>query len=484
MLSINFKNKILAGVMAIVALASCTKVDRMIMNKGETPLAISASKQDIILEEKNYNADAVIFNWTTGSNKGSDQSISYTFVIDAESGGVSNPLIRNVGKASTSTKFTVSELNDLLTGRWSIEPGNQAEIRAKVLIALGTSPEFVDSTDWQIINITSYKPVTTTLYLIGGAAPNGWSADNADPMDADPNVPGKFYWRGMLSAGELKFITTLGNFMPSYNKGSSDFSLVYRSEDAQPDEKFIIEEGGLYEITIDLLNLTISISKSSEPAYSRLYMLGDAIPTGWNIDNPAEMRVDESNKFIFTYNEILTAGEFKIPVSTGDFGTDYYMPLVNYQDLSETGVQLVLGGNPDNKWKITEPGAYKIKLNIQTPSIHIQKFEPFDKIYMVGDASPVGWNIDNPYEMTRNPANIYEFSYEGPMNVGEFKFPVEKGDWGGDFFMPVINYQDLNKTEMKFVPGGSPDNKWKINEAGNYKIVINQLYETISITKL
>lgn len=482
MSSIKHIKKIFSCIITLFVLAACTKVDRMVMNKWETPLAISASSSNLVLEEKNYNADAVVFNWTTGSNRGTDQSISYTFVIDAS--GSSNPIIRPLGKAVTSVNYTVQELNNLLTSQWNVSAGNVAELKVKVLTSLGTSTEYSDSTEWHTVNVQSYVPVTQTLYLIGDAAPNGWSADNASPMDADPNMPGKFMWRGVLSAGELKFLTSLGNFMPSYNKGNSEFSLIYRNADNLPDDKFLIDEGGLYEIEINLLTLTISISRSSDPAYSRLYMLGDAIPTGWNIDNPAEMRVDESNKFVFTYNEILAAGEFKIPVSTGDFGTDYFMPLVNYQDLSETGVQLVPGGNPDNKWKITEPGAYKIKLNIQVPSISIQKFTPYDKIYMVGDASPVGWNIDAPFELTRNTADIYEFSYEGPMNAGEFKFPVEKGDWGGDFFMPVINYQDLNKTEMKFVPGGSPDNKWKINEAGNYKIVINQLYETISITKL
>jgi starch-binding outer membrane protein SusE/F len=37
---------------------------------------------------------------------------------------------------------------------------------------------------------------------------------------------------------------------------------------------------------------------------------------------------------------------------------------------------------------------------------------------------------------------------------------------------------------MKFVAAGNPDNKWKISVAGNYKITINQLYETISIVKM
>jgi hypothetical protein len=42
----------------------------------------------------------------------------------------------------------------------------------------------------------------------------------------------------------------------------------------------------------------------------------------------------------------------------------------------------------------------------------------------------------------------------------------------------------MGSTQMKFIAGGNPDNKWKIMQAGDYKITINQLYETISIEKL
>lgn len=467
-----------------ISLVGCSKVDRMITNKGETPLAISSNKTEIELLEKNYSVDGVQFLWTTGTNGGTNQSIAYTIVVDIDDASNSNPIVEELGNSKYDFKYTVQELNDLLVDRWNVTPGETVTLKAKVYTSLGTNDFYSDSTDWHAVSIKTFVPVTKTLYLIGGAAPAGWSADNADPMTLSPIAPGRFTWKGILNAGELKFITTLGNFVPSYNKGNTNTSLVYRPTFDDPDLIFQIEEGGLYEVTVDLLNLTINIMASSEPAYSRLWMLGDAIPTGWNIDNPAEMRVDPSNKFIFTYNEILSVGEFKIPVATGDFGTDYYMPLVNNQSLSETGVQLVPGGNPDYKWKIEEAGPYKIKLNIQTPSITIEKFEPFEKIYMVGDASPAGWNIDNPHELTVNPSNPFEFTYEGPLSVGEFKFPVETGNWGGDFFMPMENYQDLNITDMKFVPGGQPDNKWKITEAGNYKIVINQFYETIVITKL
>lgn len=467
-----------------IAFAGCSKVDRMITNKGEAPLAISSNKATIELLEKNYNADGLIYNWTTGTNGGTNQSVSYTLVIDIADENNSDPIIESLGTVKYEYKFSVQDLNELLLNRWKVPAGETATLKARVYTSLGTNEFYNDSTDWYTVNIQTYVPVTKTLYVIGSAAPAGWSADNAAEMNLSPVTPGKFTWRGILNEGDIKFITTLGQFVPSYNKGNTDFSLVLRPTFDDPDELFHISEGGLYEITVDLLNLTISIVASADPAYSRLWIIGDAVPTGWNIDNPAELRVDKSNKFIFTYNEILSVGEFKIPVSTGNFGTDYYMPLVNHPDITETGAQLVPGGNPDYKWYISEAGPYKIKLNIQEPSISIQKFVPYTKIYMVGDATPVGWNIDHPYELSVNPSNPYEFIYEGNLNVGEFKFPVETGDWGGDFFMPMENYQDLDKTEMKFVPGGQPDFKWKINQAGNYKIVINQLYETITITKL
>ena len=77
-------------------------------------------------------------------------------------------------------------------------------------------------------SVTAYKPLTSTLYLIGSATPGGWSADDATEMTRKDN--GIFTWTGRLVAGEFKFITTLGSFLPSYNKGT-DGLLVLRSSD-------------------------------------------------------------------------------------------------------------------------------------------------------------------------------------------------------------------------------------------------------------
>lgn len=53
-----------------------------------------------------------------------------------------------------------------------------------------------------------------------------------------------------------------------------------------------------------------------------------------------------------------------------------------------------------------------------------------DHLYMVGDATPTGWSIDNPTELTKSETDKYIFTYHGKLGTGELKFPLSKGDWG------------------------------------------------------
>ena len=474
-------NQLLCCIISIALFIGCKKQDFAELNKGNNPLSISVSKSTIILNQREDANDALTFNWTTGTNNGTGASISYQLKIDKQGNNFNTALTEDLGNA-LSKKYSVGDLNNLVLTRWNATPGTEINLEARIIARVANDAAPMDSSAIISVNITPYSPVSNTLYIIGDASPNGWNAGAATPLNS--LGAGKFSWEGNLNSGELKFITSLGSFLPSYNKGLNNTTLVYRSADSDPDDKFNISTPGLYNISIDLLDMTINIEAATTPQFTRLWMLGDATPTGWNIDAPTEMRVDSSNLFVFTYNGLLTAGEFKIPTTTGNFSTAYYMPLINQQPITETGVQLVPIGGPDNKWKINTPGAYKIKLNTQTLTMEIKPFTPFPAIWMVGDATPVGWNIDSPHPMTPDPSDPNVFTYTGPMAVGEFKLPVETGNWGGDFFMPVLNASGPGSTQMKFVPGGNPDNKWKISVAGEYKITINQLYETISIQKL
>ncbi|HEY8661436.1 MAG TPA: SusF/SusE family outer membrane protein [Hanamia sp.] len=464
--------------------SSCKKPDYIQSNKGNAAVTLSAAKTSLVLKQKEDANDAVDFTWTTGSNRGTNASISYTLKIDKQGNNFSNPVTEELGLATLEKKYTVKDLNNLLLTHWNFPPDTEATLEAKIIANVSDNAAPPDSSSVMVIKVTPYLPVSSTLYLIGDATPNGWDNNLAVPLTASPTESGTFTWDGHLNTGNLKFITTLGQFLPSYNKGADNSHLVYRNENSQPDDQFVISTSGNYTITLNLIDLTVSITTSTVPPYQRLWMLGDAIPSGWNINSPDEMRVDSSNLFVFKYNEVLAVGEFKIPTATGNFTTDYYMPLTNHPALTSTDVQLVHNGSPDLKWQITNPGPYKITLDLQNATINIKPFTPYTQIWMVGDATPVGWNINSSQALTPDPSNPYIFTYTGPMLAGEFKFPLATGNWGCDYFMPEINHQDLGSQRVKFVPGGSPDNKWQITVPGNYKITLNQLKETIDIVKM
>lgn len=466
---------------SVVLSTGCKKEDYAELNKGNNPLALVTDKAAITLHQREDASDAVLLTWTTGTNGGTDASIFYQLKIDRQGNNFNSAIAEDLGN-NLSKKFTVQELNNLLLTHWNLSPGTEAVLEARIIAQVANDAAPMDSSAVASFRVTPYDPVSANLYIIGDAAPNGWNAGAATAMTS--LGAGRFSWEGTLSSGEFKLITVLGQFLPSYNKGAANDALVYRSADNEPDDKFNISTPGLYTIAIDLLDLKISVEAATTPPYTRLWLLGDAVPTGWNIDAPTEMRVDSSNLFVFGYNGILTAGEFKIPTTTGNFNTDYYMPLVNHQPITDKGVKLVPVGGPDDKWKITTAGAYKIRLDLQNMKIDIKPFTPYTQVWMVGDASPAGWNIDNPAPLTADPSDPNVFSFTGAMTPGEFKLPLATGNWGCDYFMPVLNGSGPASTQMKFVAGGNPDNKWKIAVAGTYKITINQLYETISIVKL
>ncbi len=223
------------------------------------------------------------------------------------------------------------------------------------------------------------------------------------------------------------------------------------------------------------------------PPVTALYITGDATSKGWDYNDPAPMKRNPKNPNQFIYNEVLKAGEFEIPVFKGKPDGDFYRPYINHPAISDGKTEYAPGGvTPPNtnRWQITNPGAYKITLDVNEPAyITIKPFTPYALLWIVGDATPAGWNINSPTPMVQTPGNPYEFTYTGQLNIGEFKIPVALGNWSGDFYMPPTNHPDINSTEVTFIPGGNPDNKWQITTAGTYKVTLNQLTETITIVK-
>ena len=148
-------------------------------------------------------------------------------------------------------------------------------------------------------------------------------------------------------------------------------------------------------------------------------------------------------------------------------------------------------GKPYKVWFYTGKGKEKMLM---------RPFTPYEGLYLVGEATPNGWSLDNATPMTKSADSPYIFTWSGTLKAGEMKISCDKqSDWNGDWFMAdKSNKAPTGEVETALFVAksdaelssmypdadlGSLDNKWNIQEAGSYRITIDQLKETISIVK-
>ena len=308
-----YTGTMLISILAVFLFSACQEeLPDNIVKSG--PLALSVSKTSLVLKQKDINNGAVDLTWTTGTNHGTGSSISYNLQVDKKGNNFSKPISLNMGKGIYINSFNVGALNDSLLTKWGVIPGSVTDLEARVIATVYSDPVVNDISNIVTISVTSYKPVSKTLYLFGSASPKGTDVNNALALTPQ-NDPTVFVYTGSLNTGSLKFITTLGQILPSYNKGNSDSQLILRTDAGQADNLFNITEAAVYKVTVSLLDLTVSINKADLPPYSTIYMVGDASPNGWDISHSTPLVQNTTNPFIFTYTGVMKAGYFKFPVN-------------------------------------------------------------------------------------------------------------------------------------------------------------------------
>lgn len=485
-------------VLGCALLGACADDDYTELNKGETELALTADANDITLDEAAHAENALTLTWTSGTNHGTGNRITYKLELAEVGTGFANPyLVAEDMTQQYTWSSTVEALNTLLRNNFGVKADNRYAVEARVTATVAGIDDVQTATT--TFNVASYEPVTTTLYVTGTATLGGTDLSLAEEMTRTDN--GQFTYTGYMKAGTYKFITTLGQELPSYNRGD-DGSLVLRTAADQPDNLFEITEDHDYTITLNLLDGTITTVQSDgvKPPYDAIWFID-----GMDGYSFKPMTQDVLDPFLFRYGaEFNNEGDFKFATASGSWENNYKatQPDAPYTDSS---VEFVKGFDPDNKWRLQsgELGkAYKICLDIRSGKerMLMAPFTPYENIWLVGDAAPGGWSLDDAVPMTKDASNPYVMTWTGTLNTGELKFTCDRiSDWNGAWFMSATNgaaptgqeekalfidkHSDDLKAQYLTVDIMNIDNKWKIEEAGTYKITLNQLTETITIAK-
>lgn len=478
--------------------SACTDQDYEQDNLGMDQLTLTLDQSADTLQELQHASNALTLNWTTGNNGGSGNKIYYTLQLAKAGTNFADPYIA-VSEEGQVYTWSINEenLNEIVLDKFGGKAGVRCNIDARVITTV--SGQDSHQTDSLTFSVIPYQAVTTTLYLIGDATPNGMDVSKATAMER--TEAGVFSWEGNLSKGSLKFITTLGQTLPSYNKGTKGLATLRTGND-QPDNQWTITDAHYYKVTANLLTGEVTFEKedSNKPLYDQLYLVGNM--TGWSFES---MSQDPLDPFLFRIGRVFaTGGEFKFGTANNSW-ENMYKATQDNAPYTDTSMEFVKGYDPDHKWylKDDETGkAYKICVDIRKGKerMMMKSFTPYSSIWMVGDATSAGWSIDNAVALNATD-DPYVFTWTGPLNAGELKFTCDKqSDWNGAWFLCASGNDKaptgqtekmlfIDKSDASFkdqyldINVGDVDYKWKISDSGTYTITLNQLTETISIVK-
>ncbi|SCY92837.1 SusE outer membrane protein [Flavobacterium caeni] len=466
----------------LLVLFSCTNDDELNDNIGQAgPLKLSVSTTELVLDPSMY-LNNFTFTWTTGTNQNTGSSISYKLEIDKTENNFSNPIEYDFGTNKYAFDLNVATLNQILLTTFNAQAGTPIALQARITATFADQSVPVQTSTVDL-TFTPYQPLTTTLFIVGSATPNGWDIGNSAQLTVSSTNPAEFVYNGQLSNGTFKFaVNQDGCFCQDfYTKDPTDSNkMVYNQNGSGDDLQWNITDAGNYTITVNVLDLTINIQSVGTPPFTQLWMVGDATPSGWNIDTPQPFTVT-ADPYIFTYEATLTPGNFKILAgATGNWCGQWYRPLVDNQVLTETTVAQNSGCDVDNKWQVTSAtaGRYKITLNTLTNVINITPVE----VYLIGDATPNGWNMGSFTPMSKS-GGVY--TWTGNLNAGEFKFTKFNTNWcDGTEIVAASPSQSISNTAFGFNENCSGnDYKWVVTaaQAGTHTITLNLNTNSLTI---
>lgn len=261
-----------------------------------------------------------------------------------------------------------------------------------------------------------------------------------------------------------------------------------------PDNKWRVAEAGKYRLTFDLRNWTISttyLGENDAPEIEpieaeNLYIVGDATPNGWNIDSPTQL--EKKSDYVFTYEGPLTQGDFKACMTTGSWDVQFVRPEADGCKISKSGVEspdFVYTTSPDNKWRVEDAGNYRLTFHLDTWTVETEYLgelevskDPIETetLFMIGDATPGGWSMDDASEFTKDANNKYIFTWTGTLVPGSMKACLERdGTFSCPFLRPSTGGVEISSAGVAapdFVYTTNPDDQWKITEGGTYHITL------------
>lgn len=476
------------------------ETERITLDSPQDTMGLKVSSSDVVLNQDLGNEEAISFTWGSAANRGEGTKLTYYFKMDMADNNFETSIAKvEIPEGVQSISYTHKEMNALLSG-WKVTAGETAMLEAEIIAEVSGGSVYMKPEISKVqFSVTGYYIAARDLFIVGSAV-EGMDATKALKMNEVLSEQ-KYEWGGHLKQGDFKFIKSRTSLTPSYTRGADNNTLVYNeTDDGTTETLFHIDTEGYYFITVDVEKLTIASEFPDGNDYQNIWIIGNATPAGWNV--PSTIELNKKNQVEFEYKGPLYEGELKFMLQNDKgFECDYLMAETNGASIFST--KMIRKNYPetndanDTKWKVnlSETGNYRITLDTYMMEITFEKIEipddlPIKAVWMTGSATATQWDIPFKIAFQYNPDEKKgTFVWEGHLDPGEIKFPLSNTEgFECDYLMPEVNgtlVTEAHKMVRKNYPdSGKNDYKWKVEEAGKYKISLNVIDWTVKFEKL
>ena len=318
------------------------------------------------------------------------------------------------------------------------------------------------------------------LYLIGSATPAGWELDNVIAMENQN--PGVYSWTGELKKNdEFKFLAEK-NWSLSYTSQIAEpgntvltpgtgCQLYEKKENKGNDNKFTVAENGVYTLTADLNNMTVTASL--DVLYPDLYIVGNGCGAGSETSKAIKLERVNQRKYVLT-TELVKDGNFRFLTSGNWYPT--YTAVAKDQPATIGSYELAYYENqPEGEpaFKVAESGEYVINVDLDAMTMNLNRDMSNATIKIVGDAAACGWDTKNAIALDADGDNRFSITID--LQGGKrFRFLTSDG-WYPTYTCADDNHEASNGEHdlvyFHTTPAGEP--AFKTKEGGRYQISLD-----------
>ncbi len=306
-------------------------------------------------------------------------------------------------------------------------------------------------------DVTEFDP-EAALYILGDNMENGWNMVEANallPVGENVYENPRIYLKP-----ESSFKFDFHDWTEYIrDEAAGEYWTLRKKGDGDGDIRFIPGDQGFsegyYAVRVDLNTLKVTLTGGAAPSYPEtLFLFGPATEAGWNLGSFIPLAKTGSGVFqvrgvsidVGTANPDDNKGNgFKFGVSNTDWSTEYgAKEPFDDRDGQQgyRGWELAQNGNQFYPLLMGHAsGTYDITVDFTAMTVRFEPTQEADypaALYILGDAMPHGWDLNQAVAMVRTAPGIFTAenvpvkagtAQEGNPKGNGFKFIISNTEW-------------------------------------------------------